>query len=110
MILDLSVTLPVARKLVYYPQAEARRCSVFLNPSGSDLVLLCRDKARRGRLDWLEFQYSRELVSNVGSTRTSNGNRAGPGMRARAGTSAVRFRSISSRCMPELRPTHCNGV
>ena len=65
VIVDLSASLPVARKLAYHPQTGARRCSVFLNPSGSDLVLLCEDKARRVRLDWLEFQYYRELVGNV---------------------------------------------
>jgi len=63
-ILDMSASLPVARKLAYYPDKRIRRCSVFLNPSGSDLVLLCEDKNRRARLDWLEFQYYRELVSN----------------------------------------------
>jgi integrative and conjugative element protein (TIGR02256 family) len=63
-ILDLSANLPVARRLAYYPENKARRCSVFLNPSGSDLVLLCEDKNRRARLDWLEFQYYRELLNN----------------------------------------------
>src|SRR6185437_11537326 len=54
----------VARKLAYYDSTEKRRCSVFLNPSGSDLVLLCEDQERKSRLDWLEFQYYRELVNN----------------------------------------------
>jgi proteasome lid subunit RPN8/RPN11 len=63
-ILDFSASLPVARRLAYYPAAPMRRCSVFLNPSGSDLVLLCEDKERRVTLDWLEFIYYRELLAN----------------------------------------------
>lgn len=65
-ILDMSASLPVARKLAYYPQNPVRRCSVFLNPSGSALIVLCEDKGRRVRLDWLEFQYYRELVQKEG--------------------------------------------
>jgi integrative and conjugative element protein (TIGR02256 family) len=64
VIVDFSASLPVARKLAFYPPTEARRCSVFLNPSGSDLVMLGEDKNRKVRLDWLEFQYYRELISN----------------------------------------------
>jgi integrative and conjugative element protein (TIGR02256 family) len=64
-ILDFSASLPVARKLAYYPAGETRRCSVFLNPSGTDLVLLCEDQKREIRLDWLEFMYYRELLGNV---------------------------------------------
>jgi integrative and conjugative element protein (TIGR02256 family) len=63
-ILDFSASLPVARKLAYYPPGEMRRCSVFLNPSGADLVLLCEDQKRESRLDWLEFTYYRELLRN----------------------------------------------
>jgi len=63
-ILDFSANLSVARKLAYYDATGKRRCSVFLNPSGSDLVLLCEDQDRKSRLDWLEFQYYRELVNN----------------------------------------------
>jgi hypothetical protein len=65
VILDFSASLPVARKLAYYPDANIRRSSIFLNPSGSDLVLLCEDKERAARLDWLEFAYYRELVGNT---------------------------------------------
>ena len=67
-ILDFSASLAVARKLVSFPENQIRRCSVFLNPSGTDLVILCEDKDRKVRLDWLEFQYYRELVSNAGLT------------------------------------------
>jgi integrative and conjugative element protein (TIGR02256 family) len=64
-ILDFSASLAVARKLAYYPSSETRRCSVFLNPSGADVVLLCEDGKRASRLDWLEFTYYRELLGNV---------------------------------------------
>jgi proteasome lid subunit RPN8/RPN11 len=63
-ILDFSASLPVARRLAYYPATATRRCSAFLNPSGSDLVLLCEDKKREMRLDWLEFVYYRALLAN----------------------------------------------
>lgn len=62
VILDLSASLAVGRKLAHYPDNNIRRCSIFLNPSGSDLVLLCEDQARKVRLDWLEFQYYRALL------------------------------------------------
>jgi integrative and conjugative element protein (TIGR02256 family) len=63
VILDLSANLAVGRKLAHYPNTDIRRCSLFLNPSGSDLVLLCEDQARKVRLDWLEFQYYRALIN-----------------------------------------------
>ena len=63
VILDLSANLAVGRKLAHYPNKDIRRCSLFLNPSGSDLVLLCEDQARKVRLDWLEFQYYRALIN-----------------------------------------------
>jgi hypothetical protein len=50
-------------------EGETRRCSVFLNPSGADLVLLCEDQKRESRLDWLEFTYYRELLGNAAQVR-----------------------------------------
>jgi len=61
VIVDMSANQAVARHLAHL-DIETRRCSVFLNPSGSDLVLLCEDKRRKVRLDWLEYQYYRVLI------------------------------------------------
>lgn len=61
VILDMSANQAVARYLAHL-DVTTRRCSVFLNPSGSDLVLLCEDKNRNARLDWVEYQYYRELI------------------------------------------------
>jgi len=61
VILDFSASLAVGRALAH-DTGVVRRCSVFLNPSGSDLVVLCEDAQRQIRLDSLEFQYYRQLL------------------------------------------------
>lgn len=83
-ILDMSASLPVARRLAYFPEKPVRRCSVFLNPSGSALVILCEDKHRRVRLDWLEFQYYRELAHNDGLAHHFDDQERGPVRYARS--------------------------
>jgi len=65
VILDFSASLAVGRYLARDP-SPGRRCSVFLNPRGSDLVILCEDIKRLSRLDWLEFQYYRALINEPG--------------------------------------------
>jgi ThiF family/Prokaryotic homologs of the JAB domain len=60
-IIDLSASLTVARHLTRI-QSDARRLSVFLNPTGTDLVLLAEDKERQYTLDTLEAQYYRFLI------------------------------------------------
>jgi integrative and conjugative element protein (TIGR02256 family) len=62
LILDFSASLAVGRALAH-DTGVVRRCSVFLNPSGSDLVVLCEDAQRETRLDSLEFQYYRKVVT-----------------------------------------------
>ncbi len=58
LILDMAASVPVARR-VAQANSAARRVSVFLNPHGSDLVVLAEDKARTLCLNALEGQYYR---------------------------------------------------
>ncbi len=62
VILDLSASVAVARSLVDRCDATARRVSIFLNPSATDLVLLAEDAERRVPLDLLELQYYRLVL------------------------------------------------
>lgn len=65
IILDFSASVPVARKLALASSAQGRRASVFLNPSGSSSILLCEDAHRLTRLDSLEMQYYRAILSRT---------------------------------------------
>lgn len=61
IILDVSASLPVARKLAY-DKFHSRRVSIFLNPSGSSLVILAESYERNVLLDCIEMQYYRFLL------------------------------------------------
>ncbi|MBB1287068.1 Mov34/MPN/PAD-1 family protein [Flavisolibacter sp. BT320] len=63
IILDLSTSIPVARDLAFRRDLKGKRVSMFLNPMGSDLVILAEDAERRFPLDVLEFQYYRALMT-----------------------------------------------
>lgn len=63
LIFDFSASVPVARHLARGVESGARRVSLFLNPAGSDLVLLAEDEKRAVRLDCLEMQYYRLLAT-----------------------------------------------
>jgi hypothetical protein len=62
LIFDLSASVTVARALVHEVVSDARRISLFLNPSGTDLTLLAEDAARTVPLDSLEMQYYRAVA------------------------------------------------
>lgn len=62
IILDASASVAVARYLARDADSPARRASVFLNPSGTDVVLLVEDLERKTTLDILEMQYYRFLI------------------------------------------------
>lgn len=64
LILDMSASIPVARHIAHDLNCNARRVSLFLNPSGSDLVMLIEDRQRTIPLDCLEMQYYREIALN----------------------------------------------
>lgn len=63
MILDMSASVAVARALASDAQSNARRVSMFLNPTGTDLVVLAEDADRTCPLDMLELQFYRDLVN-----------------------------------------------
>jgi integrative and conjugative element protein (TIGR02256 family) len=63
-ILDFSASVPVARTLALATPAQGRRASAFMNPSGSSSILLCEDSQRLTRLDSLEMQYYRAILSH----------------------------------------------
>lgn len=62
-ILDISTSIAVARSLArdYTKQVNAKRISIFINPIGTDLVILAEDASRRHKLDFLEMEYYRYL-------------------------------------------------
>lgn len=63
IILDASASVPVARHLAHDVDSAARRISIFLNPSGTAVVLLAEDPTRKTTLDFLEMQYYRCLIN-----------------------------------------------
>lgn len=65
IILDFSASVPVARELALAVFAQCRRASAFLNPSGSSSIILCEDSQRLCRLDSLEMQYYRAILSRI---------------------------------------------
>ncbi|WP_460881131.1 ThiF family adenylyltransferase [Pontibacter rugosus] len=65
LILDMSASVAVARELALSVNSPARRASLFLNPSGTDLVFLAESKDRTLRLDLLEMEYYWALIKNV---------------------------------------------
>lgn len=64
VLLDMSASIPVARKLSIDIESSAKRISVFLSPSGRDGIILCEDGDRKMRIDFLEMIYYRYLTEN----------------------------------------------
>lgn len=56
IIVDVSTSVAVERILALDTESQARRISLFLNPCGSHLVMLCEDVERNVTLDLLEMQ------------------------------------------------------
>lgn len=65
-IIDISTSIGVERILArdYRELIPVRRITAFLNPKGSDLVVLGEDKKRKCRLDFLEMEYYRFIYRN----------------------------------------------
>ena len=59
LIIDASASIAVARALTYDFHSNTRRVSFFLNPTGTDLVMLAESSSRSLPLDLLEMQYYR---------------------------------------------------
>lgn len=64
LIVDASTVIAVERYIARDVYTKGRCCSIFLNPQGTDLVLLMEDKVRRMRLDLLEMAYYSALLEN----------------------------------------------
>lgn len=63
VIVDFSASVAVARHLSDRVVSKARRISIFLNPTGTDLVVMLEDTARRRPLAWLEMEYYRYVAT-----------------------------------------------
>ena len=66
VIADFSASVEVSRHVGRDVDVNARRVAAFLNPRGSDLVVIAEDSAREFPLDSLEMQYYREILVNEG--------------------------------------------
>ena len=64
IILDMSTSIAVERHITRDIDSDARRIAFFLNPDGTDSVILAEDQERRNTLDILEMQYYRHLIIN----------------------------------------------
>ena len=65
-VLDASASVPVARRLAASGQIATPITSVFLNPSGTDVVVLREGEQRQPRLDHLEMDYYWALARSEG--------------------------------------------
>ncbi len=61
-IFDLAASIAASRALAIDVNAQGRRVSSFLSPSGRDSVILAESVNRQPRLDLLEMEYYRALV------------------------------------------------
>lgn len=62
LILDLSASVNVERRLSRDERGSARRMSAFLNQRGDESVLLVEDAERKTDLFWLESEYMRAVA------------------------------------------------
>jgi integrative and conjugative element protein (TIGR02256 family) len=65
IIFDFSASVAVARHLAHKVDSPARRASLFINPQGTDLVMLVEDAGRKTPLDALEMHYYRLLTEEA---------------------------------------------
>ncbi len=63
VVIDLSASVSAARFLAE-SNVHSKVISTFLNPNGTDLIIISEDKKRNHRLDYLEMIYYRELIQN----------------------------------------------
>ena len=64
LVIDLSTSIAVER-VIAHDTGTFRRCTSFLNPKGDEVVLLMEDDIRVHRLDLLEMDYYRNLITDV---------------------------------------------
>ncbi len=63
VVVDMTASVPAARRLALDAPGASRRISLFLNPDGTDLVLMAEDLDRICRLDQIEMQYYRAVMT-----------------------------------------------
>ena len=66
LIIDASASVPVARSLADTSPYRKSTVSIFLNPSGSDLVILREGEDRNPRIDHVEMAYYWKLANDSG--------------------------------------------
>ncbi len=66
LVIDMSASLAVGRHFAFDARTSGRRISVFLNPTGTDLVVLAEPQDRSLDLFDLEVQYYRLIATNAG--------------------------------------------
>ncbi|MXW18464.1 MAG: hypothetical protein F4123_12275 [Gemmatimonadetes bacterium] len=95
--LDFSASVAVARWLALEAPGDSRRISVFLNPDGTDLVVMAEDQARSMRLDCIEAQYYRAVIEReeFAEHLLENGERLRYGHTCRDVTSTLSQDSLS---------------
>lgn len=65
IIIDASTSISIERTLCFGVVTKGKnKCSVFLNPKGTDLVILFDNQKGNNRLDLLEMDYYKTLLSN----------------------------------------------
>lgn len=99
VVIDMSATESVGRKLGSQEDLDARCVSVFLNPRGTDLVVLCEDRDQVFPIDVLEAQYHRGHLRN----EALSGHLAVPEGRIRYGQSC---RDITTRLPEDMVALH----
>ncbi|MCC6589054.1 MAG: ThiF family adenylyltransferase [Bryobacterales bacterium] len=97
-IVDCSASVAVARHLATDVHAKGRRISLFLNPRGTDLVVLAEDSARSTRLDSLEMQYLAALTNtpSLSDHMAAPDGRLRYSMSCRDVTSVVQSESVTA--------------
>lgn len=64
IVLDASTSVAVERSIALdYNDNNVRKCTIFLNPKGTDLVMLMGDSDGTSRLDLLEMSYLRAILT-----------------------------------------------
>lgn len=104
IILDASASITVSRHLVHDIDSSARRISIFINPEGTDVVILAEDEKREILLDSLEMQYYRHLISED----SLEGHLKRNGGRVRYGTSCRDVSTTISQDLVALQAAICS--
>jgi integrative and conjugative element protein (TIGR02256 family) len=102
VVVDMSASVPVARAVSRDIESAARRISLFLNPTGTDIVLLAESSDRTIPLDAVEMQYYRAVRTESALAGTLEGAVA----RERYGRSC---RDVSSH-LPHARIAALAGI